>query len=74
MDNLPYVEHLVADRQAVARLKYNLRKFLKDVGPTIKDAKDLEDLTDALDDLYIHVSKSVEFNADGTRLRDLEDK
>lgn len=65
---MPYSNYAVSDRKAVSQLKYQIRRFVKQMGACGTDAQDVERIGAALNKAFLEAAGSIDFNDDRTRM------
>lgn len=65
---MPYSTYTVSDRKAVAQLKYQIRRFMKQAEACGTDPKQLAALKALGNDLYFAAAGCQDFDDDGTPL------
>ena len=65
---MPYSEHAVKDRKAVSQLKYQMRRFKRQMAECGADQIDIDRISNALDLALLEAAASVDFNDDGSRM------
>lgn len=65
---MPYSDYAVANRKAVAQLKYQIRRFLRQMqeGGTPPDVQ--EQITQAFNQAFALAAGSIDYDDDGTRI------
>ena len=63
---MPYSQYTVKDRKAVAQIKYQIRRFLKQAADCGTDPVKLKALKALADDFYYAAAGSDDFEDDGT--------
>lgn len=65
---MPYSEYAVKDRKAVSQLKYQMKRFVRQMRECGTDQKDIERIHAAINTAFLEAAGSVDFDDDGTRL------
>lgn len=65
---MPYSEYAVKDRQAIAQLKYQIRRFAKQMKTAGVEQEDQDRINVAFFQAFCLAAGSVDFNDDGTRI------
>lgn len=65
---MPYSEYAVKDRQAVGQLRYQVRRFIRQMRESGVHPEDQQRISEALNEATIEAAGSVDYYDDGTRM------
>ena len=65
---MPYSTYAVTDRKAVSQLKYQIRRFIKQMDACGTDAQDVARIGAYLNLAFLEAAGSIDFHDDGERM------
>lgn len=65
---MPYSNYAVSDRKAISQLRYQIRRFEKQMLACGTDKQDISRIGLALHEALIQASGSIDFHDDGSRM------
>lgn len=65
---MPYSDYAVADRKAVAQLRYQARRFIRQMAECDTEQCDIERISQALMSAVSEAAGSIDYHDDGSRM------
>lgn len=70
---MPYSNYAVSDRKAISQLRYQVRRFIRQMHECGTEQQDSDRISNALEIALLEASMSIDFNNDGSRMETVDD-